>query len=70
MKDLPKLTAMITTKLRNVFAAEIVYPMFKKMRVPMLWGDAREEEAVAEVREELETLVEELKRVPAREFTM
>ncbi|KAJ3026597.1 ERMES complex subunit mmm1 [Rhizophlyctis rosea] len=63
VKDLPKLTAMITSKLRNVFVEEIVWPRFKKVRVPMLWGDAREEMDVQGVREELEELVEELKNV-------
>ncbi|KAJ3181081.1 ERMES complex subunit mmm1 [Gaertneriomyces sp. JEL0708] len=57
VKDLPKLTALVTSKLRSVFIDEIVFPSFKKWYLPQLWKDATEEI----VREELEDLVEEIK---------
>ncbi|KAI8817968.1 uncharacterized protein EV422DRAFT_200473 [Fimicolochytrium jonesii] len=57
VKDLPKLASLITSKLRAVFEEEIVWPSFKRCRIPMLWGDAQEDA----VREELEDLVEEIK---------
>ncbi|KAI8620053.1 hypothetical protein BC830DRAFT_1101032 [Chytriomyces sp. MP71] len=35
VKDLPKLTSLITHKLRSVFVDEIVWPSFKKVFIPM-----------------------------------
>ncbi|KAJ3167951.1 ERMES complex subunit mmm1 [Geranomyces variabilis] len=57
IKDLPKLAALITSKIRSVFVDEIVWPSFKRCHMPRFWGDVGEEE----VREELEELVEEIK---------
>ncbi|KAI9102800.1 hypothetical protein DFS34DRAFT_409992 [Phlyctochytrium arcticum] len=58
VKDLPKLASIITSKLRAVFIEELVWPTYKRFRVPMFWDDAQEEA----VREELEDLVEEIKQ--------
>ncbi|KAJ3051590.1 ERMES complex subunit mmm1, partial [Quaeritorhiza haematococci] len=43
VKDLPKLTQLITSKLRSVFIEEIVWPSFKRWDTPTGWEDAREE---------------------------
>ncbi|KAJ1567155.1 hypothetical protein HK405_006955, partial [Cladochytrium tenue] len=34
VKDLPKITSLITSKLRSVLVDEIVWPSFKKVRLP------------------------------------
>ncbi|KAI8809232.1 hypothetical protein BJ742DRAFT_677040 [Cladochytrium replicatum] len=38
VKDLPKLTSMLTTKLRSLFADEIVWPRFRRFKFPYLFG--------------------------------
>ncbi|ORY93169.1 hypothetical protein BCR43DRAFT_444856, partial [Syncephalastrum racemosum] len=39
LEDLPKLTELITTKLRNVYIDKLVYPMFVKVKVPKMWEE-------------------------------
>ncbi|KAI9255181.1 hypothetical protein BDA99DRAFT_518107 [Phascolomyces articulosus] len=39
LEDLPKLTDLITTKLRNVYIDKLVYPMFVKVKVPKMWEE-------------------------------
>ncbi|KAJ3347805.1 ERMES complex subunit mmm1 [Entophlyctis luteolus] len=39
VKDLPKLTALITSQLRTAFVDEIVWPSFKRIPVPILFSD-------------------------------
>ncbi|KAI7880631.1 hypothetical protein K492DRAFT_237146 [Lichtheimia hyalospora FSU 10163] len=38
LEDVPKLTELITTKLRNVYIDKLVYPMFVKIKVPQMWN--------------------------------
>lgn len=38
LEDIPKLTELITTKLRNVYIDKLVYPMFVKIKVPQMWN--------------------------------
>ncbi|KAJ3119899.1 ERMES complex subunit mmm1 [Nowakowskiella sp. JEL0407] len=42
VKDLPKLSSMIVSKLRSRFIEEIVWPNSKRIRMPMLWSDLQE----------------------------
>jgi maintenance of morphology protein 1 len=37
VKDLPKLTSLITAKLRSVFVDELVWPSFKRVYIPELF---------------------------------
>ncbi|KAI8388870.1 uncharacterized protein BYT42DRAFT_561569 [Radiomyces spectabilis] len=49
LEDIPKLTDLITTKLRNVYIDKLVYPTFVKVKVPNMWEErdrrTREKEA-------------------------
>ncbi|KAJ3011538.1 UNVERIFIED_CONTAM: ERMES complex subunit mmm1 [Siphonaria sp. JEL0065] len=38
VKDLPKLTSLITSQLRNIFVDQIVWPSFKKLHIPVQFG--------------------------------
>ncbi|CAO3641442.1 unnamed protein product [Cunninghamella echinulata] len=37
LEDIPKLTDLIQTKLRNVYIDKLVYPTFVKIKVPNMW---------------------------------
>ncbi|KAF7720875.1 ERMES complex subunit mmm1 [Apophysomyces ossiformis] len=37
LEDIPKLTDLITTKLRNLYIDKLVYPTFVKVKVPNMW---------------------------------
>ncbi|KAL1934290.1 hypothetical protein VTP01DRAFT_6472 [Rhizomucor pusillus] len=58
LEDLPKLTELITTKLRNVYIDKLVYPMFVKVKVPKMWEErdrrTRESEAAQNLSDELD----------------
>ncbi|KAJ3100082.1 ERMES complex subunit mmm1 [Phlyctochytrium planicorne] len=45
VKDLPKLTALITSRLRSVFMDEIVWPSFKRIHIPTTFSSKRPAEA-------------------------
>ncbi|CAI2164608.1 11786_t:CDS:2 [Funneliformis geosporum] len=38
LEDIPKITHIITSKLRNAFCEKFVYPNFKKIKIPDLWS--------------------------------
>ncbi|KAJ3413067.1 ERMES complex subunit mmm1 [Chytridiales sp. JEL 0842] len=59
VKDLPKITSLITAKLRSVFVDEIVWPSFKRIHIPELFKTHMEK--TAEMEAELANLVAELK---------
>jgi maintenance of morphology protein 1 len=44
LEDIPKLTDLIQTKLRNVYIDKLVYPTFVKIKVPNIWKDKLDEE--------------------------
>lgn len=39
LEDIPKLTDLIQTKLRNIYIDKMVYPTFLKIKVPNLWEE-------------------------------
>ncbi|CAO3595900.1 unnamed protein product [Absidia cylindrospora] len=39
LEDIPKLTDLIQTKLRNIYIDKLVYPTFVKIKVPNLWEE-------------------------------
>ncbi|KAI8875479.1 hypothetical protein K501DRAFT_338682 [Backusella circina FSU 941] len=49
LEDIPKLTDLIQTKLRNVYIDKLVYPTFVKIKVPNIWKDKLEEDEQGEV---------------------
>ena len=69
LEDLPKLTDLITTKLRNVYIDKLVYPMFVKVKVPKMWEERdkkmqqqeeqEEQTSLEKKKEEKEPLIEE-----------
>ncbi|CEG69926.1 Putative Maintenance of mitochondrial morphology protein 1 [Rhizopus microsporus] len=44
LEDIPKLTDLIQTKLRNMYIDKLVYPQFLKVKVPNMWKQEEEEE--------------------------
>ncbi|KAI9345565.1 hypothetical protein BDR26DRAFT_856276 [Obelidium mucronatum] len=42
VKDLPKLTSLITSQLRSIFVDQIVWPSFKKLHIPVHFGPSPE----------------------------
>ncbi|CAO3697187.1 unnamed protein product [Rhizopus stolonifer] len=44
LEDIPKLTDLIQTKLRNMYIDKLVYPQFVKIKVPNMWKDEHQEE--------------------------
>jgi maintenance of morphology protein 1 len=38
LEDIPKITHIIVSKLRNAFCEKFVYPNFKKIKIPDLWS--------------------------------
>lgn len=45
VKDLPKLSFLLITKLQTVFVEELVYPCGKKIKIPMLHGHVYDSES-------------------------
>ena len=39
LENVPKITHIITSKLRNAFCEKFVYPNFKKIKIPDLWAE-------------------------------
>ncbi|KAH8554052.1 hypothetical protein BGW37DRAFT_483329 [Umbelopsis sp. PMI_123] len=55
LEDIPKLTDLITSKLRNVYMDRLVYPNFVKIKIPNMW-EARDRKT----REQQQALDEKL----------
>ncbi|KAG2174123.1 hypothetical protein INT43_004143 [Umbelopsis isabellina] len=60
LEDVPKLTDLITSKLRNVYVDRLVYPNFVKIKIPNMW-EARDRKT----REQQQVLDEKVEEAPA-----
>ncbi|KAG0178334.1 ERMES complex subunit mmm1 [Apophysomyces sp. BC1034] len=63
LEDIPKLTDLITTKLRNIYIDKLVYPTFVKVKVPNMWEqrDKRTQERLEALTKEGDASTSELK---------
>jgi len=48
LEDVPKITHIIISKLRNAFCENFVYPNFKKIKIPDLWSPNKNNESLEE----------------------
>ncbi|RIA85922.1 hypothetical protein C1645_780818 [Glomus cerebriforme] len=48
LEDVPKITHIIISKLRNAFCENFVYPNFKKIKIPDLWSSNKNSESSEE----------------------
>lgn len=64
LEDVPKLTDLITSKLRNVYMDRLVYPNFVKIKIPNMW-EARDRKT----REQRQALDDKLTTAPASGLT-
>jgi maintenance of morphology protein 1 len=64
LEDVPKLTDLITSKLRNVYMDRLVYPNFVKIKIPNMW-----ESRDRKTREQRQALDDKLATAPASVLT-